>query len=91
MSILSQGKLLFREKTLAVKSGSQEIGKSFSGKHADCRFNQFTKYEWMSQTEDKFGCVLKGREERGEVVGNHFFYREIFGLYLNRVKICSSP
>lgn len=45
----------------------------------------------MGQTEDEFGSVLKGRGEGGEGVGNHIFYREIFGLYLNRVKVCSSP
>lgn len=41
---------------------------------------------WVKQ--DKFGSVLKGREEGGQVVGDHFFYREIFALYLNRVKVC---
>lgn len=33
------------------------------------------------------GSVLKGRGEGGQVVGDHFFYREIFVLYLNRMKV----
>lgn len=28
----------------------------------------------MGQTEDKFGSVLKGRGEGGQVVGDHFFF-----------------
>lgn len=64
-SILSLGKLFLREKTLAVKSDRQHIRKICSGKNADCRFSQFTTYEWMRQTEDKFGSVLKERGEGG--------------------------
>lgn len=71
--ILSLGKLFLREKILAVKSGRQEIRKTCSGKHADCRFDQFARPEWMGQTEDKFGSVQKGGEEGGQMVGDHFF------------------
>lgn len=43
----------------------------------------------MGQTEDKFGSVLKGRGEGGQVVGDHFFFlQEDTSLYLNRVKVC---
>lgn len=71
-SILSLGKLFLTEKTLAVKSGRQKIRKTRSGKHANCRLNQFTKYEWMGQTEDKFGSVLKGKVEGGQMVITFF-------------------
>lgn len=41
---------------------------------------------WVKQ-KINFGSVLKGREG-GQMVGDHFFYREIFGLCLNTVKAC---
>lgn len=73
-SILSLGKLFLWEKSLAAKSDKQKLGKAHSGKHAGCRFNQFTKHEWMGQTEDKFGSALKGRGEGGQTVGDHFCF-----------------
>lgn len=44
--------------------------------------------ECMGQREDKFGSVLKGGGEGGQMFGDYFFYRVIFVLYLNILKVC---